>query len=944
MILTEKGGRHDIIRQTNNAMHPTMIILFSFQCTYPLGSSSSVKIQQHDAIGGLSLPVKRKAKKPLLNRHHKLTKFNSASAPASTCASPARSEVDSFSDMPTYQELKASTVNLHSMPDQLPCVPEFITTSQDQPSCMPEINATSQVTISVATVDQISCTPKIDSTCASPSRSRVDSFSVVQPHEELETSTGNLQAIPENSSCMPEIITSHEANSVSAVSPISCQPEMDITCASPLRSGVDSFSVIQTHPESETSAGNLQTRPEQPPCVHEIIATSQEEKSAATVNQISGKPEMDSTCANTLRSGVDSFSGITTCPELTTETVNLQARPEQPPCEHEIIATSQEAKSIPQVSQISCDPEMDSNVAILSGLETTASDIVTASEATTDIPSVDEMGSVLPAAVDLEQNHSSLNQNGINSEPNFASPCSAEVGLDPTPAKVEDELASLSKASVNPNVMTKLKELISYVNKSIDPGQLRSPAQSQTVNTISADSKVQCADSPKAKDDMNPTSETTPESLDRTSPNPHQKDHVMTEKESTKTETEQTSLTPVSVGLEINHCSISNAPVCTNQSPSPAGICGMVKNPTESAIENTVPIRAPVSTNEIPMEDKAENITLVSSASTDKCITVVSLPGTPPKEIASADKLENPTANSSSPESVVSIAKQNSTESKMDSIVPAIKAPEIDVPVLEDTLDKNNCDFVEIPVERSFKKASSVPNMEIDPHPVSLDVAISETDSKILSPVLPVRKETGKNLLTTGLKYIHWLNKDALCWLDVAMAILVHSYTVRKLIKDIQSCDNLVKGIVKSFDVAQQILNVPIPGKMIHLETSVGKVNVKTGGGEVSPKRLTRPTWKHAKVNQKPQILIEQPRVQPEVLQKIDESKKGEAYAILDISREVVWQRLQPKLKCQKGDHDSPVFALPLIIRESAPLMQTFMVHYGWEMTCTECGYEHTDR
>ena len=204
---------------------------------------------------------------------------------------------------------------------------------------------------------------------------------------------------------------------------------------------------------------------------------------------------------------------------------------------------------------------------------------------------------------------------------------------------------------------------------------------------------------------------------------------------------------------------------------------------------------------------------------------------------------------------------------------------------------------------------------------------------KQLFPLLP---RTGSN---SEVKYLHWWNKDALCWLDVAMCMLVHSQTVRRLLKDVNTVENLVKRIVTAWDEAQTIVNqrpmtssgvgAGTPGRAVRLETSVGQVMVKTGGGKTLPSvaslRDLAPSGLTDDI-------------------KVAQAQSTEGCNVLDAVREIVWQRLQPKLKCVRGDNDSPVFALPLLLRESAPLMQTFMVHYGWEMTCTECGYEHVDR
>ncbi|ESO96210.1 hypothetical protein LOTGIDRAFT_144274, partial [Lottia gigantea] len=70
----------------------------------------------------------------------------------------------------------------------------------------------------------------------------------------------------------------------------------------------------------------------------------------------------------------------------------------------------------------------------------------------------------------------------------------------------------------------------------------------------------------------------------------------------------------------------------------------------------------------------------------------------------------------------------------------------------------------------------------------------------------------------------------------------------------------------------------------------------------------------------------------------------GESIAKLEDVREVVWDILQPRLKCEKGKNDSPVFALPLLIRESAELKHMFSIEYSLVFHCAKCDYRQENK
>ena len=130
---------------------------------------------------------------------------------------------------------------------------------------------------------------------------------------------------------------------------------------------------------------------------------------------------------------------------------------------------------------------------------------------------------------------------------------------------------------------------------------------------------------------------------------------------------------------------------------------------------------------------------------------------------------------------------------------------------------------------------------------------------------------------------LQWQNRGALCWLDCTMALLVHSRTLAKcLSKPSKQTDGIVNELVDGWSRAQTII--------------------------------------------------------------LKSNEDVAAAAVLNAVRDRVWQHLQPIMKCQMGINDSPVAALPLLLRENSVIQEEFSQFYQWEFTCTVCDYKQADR
>ena len=109
----------------------------------------------------------------------------------------------------------------------------------------------------------------------------------------------------------------------------------------------------------------------------------------------------------------------------------------------------------------------------------------------------------------------------------------------------------------------------------------------------------------------------------------------------------------------------------------------------------------------------------------------------------------------------------------------------------------------------------------------------------------------------SGVGRLQWRNKHALCWLDVTMCLLVHCQQLRRLFQETHSYaqrqqESVLCPLLATYDQAQTLFQMSLksatsfPGdKTANLETSVGTVLVKTGGGEIPLSNVAQNSLPH---------------------------------------------------------------------------------------------------
>ncbi|KGL77660.1 SUMO-specific isopeptidase USPL1 [Tinamus guttatus] len=136
---------------------------------------------------------------------------------------------------------------------------------------------------------------------------------------------------------------------------------------------------------------------------------------------------------------------------------------------------------------------------------------------------------------------------------------------------------------------------------------------------------------------------------------------------------------------------------------------------------------------------------------------------------------------------------------------------------------------------------------------------------------------------------LQWRNVYALCWLNCVLSALVHLETLKSALTEEYTEEKcLLQRLLRKYNQATALLN----------------------------------TCKRSKVK--------------DVLPKAESN--------LNEVRNRIFTQLQPLLGCKLGEEESPVFALPLLLRQDCQAEKLFLSSFSWKFECLRCGYKYQDR
>ncbi|XP_071141325.1 uncharacterized protein [Mytilus edulis] len=232
---------------------------------------------------------------------------------------------------------------------------------------------------------------------------------------------------------------------------------------------------------------------------------------------------------------------------------------------------------------------------------------------------------------------------------------------------------------------------------------------------------------------------------------------------------------------------------------------------------------------------------------------------------------------------------------------------------------------------------------------------LPEHTKEKLPPLVPEKKFPTLDIF----KYFpQWQNEEALCWLDVVLCLFVHSKAIRKIEVENENVDlshTILVTLFKAYEQACQLIN------KYHQKTT--KNQLEAASRTRSGRLFSDPEESDSDAvvdSPNTEMLKEICKMNPDTIKTgaglscskdflsmlpLDEQENyKKAFTVLRDTRENIWKKMQPRLQCVKGKNDSPVLAIPLMVKDNVHIEREFSVEYDFMLSCDACGYQQTDR
>lgn len=198
-----------------------------------------------------------------------------------------------------------------------------------------------------------------------------------------------------------------------------------------------------------------------------------------------------------------------------------------------------------------------------------------------------------------------------------------------------------------------------------------------------------------------------------------------------------------------------------------------------------------------------------------------------------------------------------------------------------------------VPEEQAARLAAELkvgPTVEEEVRPT-----VEEVRPTVEEEVRPtVEQEDGPAEMVAVPSHLFWRNENNLCWLDTLLVALVHCRTLRKR----------AASLLMNNSPVQQLCN------------------------------RYREACDHVKAQ-------EQMGHEDKIV-KVPSAVLNQAVKQLEDVRMSTFKLLQPKLKLSLGQEETPVFALPVLLRLDSSVETLFQHIFHWDFECAVCG--HTSR
>ncbi|XP_064501528.1 SUMO-specific isopeptidase USPL1 isoform X1 [Pseudopipra pipra] len=188
-----------------------------------------------------------------------------------------------------------------------------------------------------------------------------------------------------------------------------------------------------------------------------------------------------------------------------------------------------------------------------------------------------------------------------------------------------------------------------------------------------------------------------------------------------------------------------------------------------------------------------------------------------------------------------------------------------------------------------FETTTKTDNYQENPPKSSSPRIQSLPNSELLSTTSEISLKEDKGSTNNTDLCLQWRNVHNLCWLDCILSALVHLETLKLALAE--ECNNgkcLLQKLLTKYSQATMLLN----------------------------------TCKRSKVK--------------------DVLPKAESH--LNEVRNLMFTQLQPRLRCELGNMENPVFALHLLLELDQQAEKLFLHSFSWKFECVYCGYKYQNR
>ncbi|XP_071804590.1 uncharacterized protein [Asterias amurensis] len=185
-----------------------------------------------------------------------------------------------------------------------------------------------------------------------------------------------------------------------------------------------------------------------------------------------------------------------------------------------------------------------------------------------------------------------------------------------------------------------------------------------------------------------------------------------------------------------------------------------------------------------------------------------------------------------------------------------------------------------------------------------------------------------------------WRNKSALCWLDACMFLLVSCRSLRACLVRLPE-KSLIRILCNAFESGQPTQWSSQSGDANSLKKpeECSALNVSPVSSQSTqstiPSSALGANGGQELCNAKP---VQNDQDSTHAITPVGGADHRSVDPLDDVRKEL-FQKLQTKLSCRLGQEESPVFALPALLKLDGTVEEHFLSRYRWEFYCDQCGH-----